>query len=139
MPFDYVLSYYVSVLTLKILLPSVSPPPRSLATTCGISVDFFSSPYLDVSVQAVPCAYLCIQYTLMEYCSTGFPHSEIHGSKLAFSSPWLIADCYVLLRLLVPRHSPCALCSLTNLLLVLIIWVFVLDDNFCSILLPQQC
>ena len=33
---------------------SVWPPPRSLATTCGISVDFSSSPYLDVSVQAVP-------------------------------------------------------------------------------------
>ena len=35
------------------LLP-VCPLPRSLATTCGISVDFFSSPYLDVSVQGVP-------------------------------------------------------------------------------------
>ena len=34
--------------------PPVWPPPRSLATTCGISVDVFSSPYLDVSVQAVP-------------------------------------------------------------------------------------
>ena len=34
--------------------PLVWPLPRSLATTCGISVDFFSSPYLDVSVQAVP-------------------------------------------------------------------------------------
>ena len=32
----------------------VWPLPRSLATTCGISVDVFSSPYLDVSVQAVP-------------------------------------------------------------------------------------
>ena len=32
----------------------VWPTPRSLATTCGISVDVFSSPYLDVSVQAVP-------------------------------------------------------------------------------------
>ena len=28
--------------------------PRSLATTGGISVDVFSWPYLDVSVQAVP-------------------------------------------------------------------------------------
>ena len=37
----------------KFLLP-VWPIPRSLATTSGISVDFFSSPYLDVSVQAVP-------------------------------------------------------------------------------------
>ena len=33
---------------------SVWPPPRSLATTCGISVDVFSCPYLDVSVQGVP-------------------------------------------------------------------------------------
>ena len=34
--------------------PPVWPLPRSLAPTCGISVDVFSSPYLDVSVQAVP-------------------------------------------------------------------------------------
>ena len=34
--------------------PLVCPLPRSLATTYGISVDFSSSPYLDVSVQAVP-------------------------------------------------------------------------------------
>ena len=44
--------------TPKILLPSVWPNPRSLATTSGISVDVFSSPYLDVSVQAVPLVYL---------------------------------------------------------------------------------
>ena len=48
----------MQVLTPKILLPSVWPPPRSLATTSGISVDVFSSPYLDVSVQAVPHVYL---------------------------------------------------------------------------------
>ena len=36
------------------LATPVCPLPRSLATTCGISVDFSSSPYLDVSVQAVP-------------------------------------------------------------------------------------
>ena len=41
------------VRTPKVLLPSVWPLPRSLATTKGISVDVFSSPYLDVSVQAV--------------------------------------------------------------------------------------
>ena len=43
-----------AVRTPRILLPSVWPLPRSLATTGGISGDFFSSPYLDVSVQAVP-------------------------------------------------------------------------------------
>ena len=44
--------------TPKILLPSVWPSPLSLATTSGISVDVFSSPYLDVSVQAVPYVHL---------------------------------------------------------------------------------
>ena len=47
-----------AVRTPKVLLLSVWPLPRSLATTCGISVDFFSSPYLDVSVQAVPHVHL---------------------------------------------------------------------------------
>ena len=45
---------HVAVRTPKIFLPSVWPLPRSLATTRGISFDVFSSPYLDVSVQAVP-------------------------------------------------------------------------------------
>ena len=47
-----------AVRTPKVLLLSVWPLPRSLATTYGISVDFSSSPYLDVSVQAVPLIYL---------------------------------------------------------------------------------
>ena len=38
--------------------PPVWPLPRSLATTYGISVDVSSSPYLDVSVQAVPYVHL---------------------------------------------------------------------------------
>ena len=57
-------------------------------------------------------AYL-IQRTLTEYCSAGFPHSEISGSTVICTSPKLIAACHVLLRLLMPRHSPCALSSLT--------------------------
>ena len=44
--------------TPEILLPLVWPTPLSLATTSGISVDVFSSPYLDVSVQAVPLIQL---------------------------------------------------------------------------------
>src|SRR4029453_14665446 len=43
----------------------------------------------------------------------GFPHSEIPGSKLICSSPGLIAAYRVLHRLLVPRHSPYTLSSLT--------------------------
>ena len=57
---------HVAVRTPEVLLPLVWPLPRSLATTSGISVDFFSSPYLDVSVQAVPPVYLCVQYTVHE-------------------------------------------------------------------------
>ena len=53
-----------TVRTPSVLLLSVWPLPRSLATTFGISFDFSSSPYLDVSVQAVPLIYLCIQYMM---------------------------------------------------------------------------
>ena len=95
--------------------PSVWPPPRSLATTCGISVDVFSSPYLDVSVQAVPRVLLWIHSTLTRYCRAGLPHSVICGSMLMCSSPQLFAACHDLLRLLMPRHPPCALYSLTCL------------------------
>ena len=44
----------------------------------------------------------------------GFPHSEIPGSTLVCSSPRLIAAYHVLHRLLVPRHPPSALTSLTT-------------------------
>src|SRR5699024_2216208 len=43
----------------------------------------------------------------------GFPHSEISGSKLTYSSPKHIGVRPVLHRLLVPRHPPCALYNLT--------------------------
>ena len=52
---DWVLK---AVRTPKVFLLSVCPLPRSLATTYGISFDVSSSPYLDVSVQAVPSIYL---------------------------------------------------------------------------------
>ena len=48
------------------LLSPVWPLSLSLATTYKISVDFSSSPYLDVSVQEVPLIYLCIQYMIYE-------------------------------------------------------------------------
>ena len=45
----------------------------------------------------------------------GFPHSDIPGSKSVCDSPRLIAAYHVLHRLLVPRHPPCALSSLTGI------------------------
>ena len=53
----------------------------------------------------------------------GFPHSDIPGSKLVCSSPRLIAAYRVLHRLLVPRHPPCALSSLTGNTKVLHLWL----------------
>ena len=44
-----------------------------------------------------------------------FPHSEISGSLAMCAYPKLIAAYHVLHRLLMPRHSPCALCSLTSI------------------------
>ena len=92
----------------------VWPLSISLAATLEIEFSFFSSPYLDVSVQAVPDVWLWIHHTTTEVCSAGFPHSEISGSKDICSSPKLFAAYHVFHRLLVPRHPPCALSSLTN-------------------------
>ena len=96
---------------------SVWALPISLAATFGIDVSFFSSGYLDVSVHRVPHHNLWIQLWLTELFSAGFPHSDIHGSIDICSSPWLFAAYHVFLRLLVPRHPPCALISLTNVLM----------------------
>ena len=43
----------------------------------------------------------------------GFPHSDIRGSLNICFSPRLFAAYHVFLRLLVPRHPPCALFCLT--------------------------
>ena len=105
-------------------LTSCGPLPRyartpvwalslSLAATQEIDVSFFSSEYLDVSVPRVPSAHLWIQCTVTEVCSAGFPHSDIRGSVNICFSPRLFAAYHVFHRLSVPRHPPCALSSLT--------------------------
>ena len=102
-----------------------SPQPRgarttvwalsiSLAATLEIEVSFFSSGYLDVSVPPVPFHTLWIGVWILEVCSSGFPHSDISGSMDICSSPKLFAAYHVFHRLLVPRHPPCALSSLTS-------------------------
>ena len=90
----------------------------SLAATQEIDFSFSSSRYLDVSVP-----WVCLPHAMysrkdtIRLKSSGFPHSEISGSTLTYSSPKHIGVSPVLLRLLVPRHPPCALSNLTNLLL----------------------
>ena len=69
--------------------------PRSLATTCGITVVFSSSRYLDVSVP-----WVCFRHWRMSCLQhDGLSHSEICGSHRICQSPQLIAAYHVLLRL----------------------------------------
>ena len=93
---------------------AVWPSPISLAATLGIDVSFSSSPYLDVSVQAVPLHMLWIHTWMVRGFRTGFPHSDTCGSLDICSSPQLFAAYHVFLRLSVPRHPPCALFCLTS-------------------------
>ena len=67
----------------------------------------FSSPGYLLCTYGFSTGYLRI--TVSE-----FPHSDICGSTDVCSSPQLFAACHVLLRLLVPRHSPYALLHLTK-------------------------
>ena len=92
----------------------VWPLSISLAATLEIDVSFSSSGYLDVSVHRVPSVNLWIQLTVTEVSSAGFPHSDICGSIDICSSPQLFAAYHVFLRLLVPRHPPCALFCLIS-------------------------
>ena len=70
----------------------------------------FSSPGLP------RCTYF-IQYRVAGFIfPAGFPHSDISGSTSACDLPKLFAACRVLLRLLAPRHPPCALFILHLLL-----------------------
>ena len=77
--FGYRLVTSVAVRTPGVFLRPVWPLSLSLATTREISFDFFSSPYLDVSVREVPRVSLWIHHTLAYYVYAGFPHSDIHG------------------------------------------------------------
>ena len=88
--------------------------PISLAATFGITVVFSSSGYLDVSVHRVPLLTLWIGVRILEVSSSRFPHSEISGSMGICPSPKLFAAYHVLHRLLVPRHPPYALISITK-------------------------
>ena len=74
--------------------------PLSLATTQGVSIDFLSCGYLDVSVPRVGSAeaVTCLQHA-------GLPHSEISGSSLVCQLP----EAYR--RLLRPSSPPSAKAS----------------------------
>ena len=87
----------------------------SLAATSKITFVFSSSGYLDVSVHRVPDLNLWIQLRTTKVFLVRFPHSDICGSMCICHSPQLFAAYHVFLRLLVPRHPPCALICFTHM------------------------
>jgi hypothetical protein len=93
--------------------------PLSLAATHGVSVDFLSSSYLDVSVRWVDFDGLCIHPPMTPSgcpVTPGFP-IRTSPDQCAFDhSPGLFAAYHVLHRLSMPRHPPCTLNSLTTLM-----------------------
>ena len=115
-PFVYLSAMLIAVRNPEEPGPSVWPLSRSLAATNKIDVSFSSSGYLDVSVHRVPSVHLWIHVWILEVCSSRFPHSDISGSMAVCASPKLFAAYHVFHRLLVPRHSPCALSCLTSLI-----------------------
>ena len=71
-----------------------------------------------------------IQYTLTDLHLPGCPIRISSDIAPAYGSPRLFAVNRVLHRLPVPRHSPCALCSLTSFLIRLFILLcFILNPD----------
>ncbi len=91
------------------LFPFRSPLLReSLLLSLPVGTEMFHFPTL-------PPPALCVQAGAMgHYAPSGFPIRKSPDRSLVADSPGLIAGSYVLHRLLVPRHPPCALTNLAN-------------------------
>ena len=102
------------------------PNPRCI-TTSGLGSSYFARHYFRnrfyflflwvlrcfSSPRSLPIHYFTHVWIHSFFSLCEFPHSDICESMDICSSPQLFAAYHVLLRLLVPRHSPYALCSLT--------------------------
>src|ERR1700726_1655812 len=91
------------------LFPFRSPLLReSLLLSLPVGTEMFHFPTL-------PPPALCVQAGAMgHYAPSGFPIRKSPDRRLVADSPGLIAGSYVLHRLLVPRHPPCALNNLAT-------------------------
>ena len=91
------------------LFPFRSPLLReSRLLSLPVGTEMFHFPTL-------PPPALCVQAGAMgHYAPSGFPIRKSPDRSLVADSPGLIAGSYVLHRLLVPRHPPCALTNLAK-------------------------
>ena len=115
--------------TLRLKSASLLMRPTTPMHTCiGLGCSAFARHYLRnhscflllgvlrcFSSPSLPLSHLCIQCAVTCSSQVGFPHSDIDGSPRAYRSPSHFVVCHVLLRLLAPRHPPCALISLSSL------------------------
>ncbi len=83
-----------------------------------------------------PAIYYGFIYRSHGVTHVGFPHSDICGSLAICASPQLFAAYRVLLRLLMPRHSPCALLSLN---FVPLIHCMSFANRFYFLLIAVYC
>ena len=113
---------------LELLMVYRGPNPRNI-TISGLGSSYFARHYSRnrffflflwvlrcfSSPRSLLIHYFTHVWILELFFSSEFPHSDISGLMDICSSPKLFAAYHVLLRLLVPRYSPYALCSLTSL------------------------
>jgi hypothetical protein len=99
--------------------------PFSLATTQGVEVSFLSSGYLDVSVpQLASSCPMDSGRGTRALPRVSFLIRRSPDQRLVSTSPGLIAATHVLLRLLAPRHPPCALILLIRKNTCMSLWSF---------------
>ena len=112
---------------LFLLVDGLCSPNPSIASNTGLGSSYFARHYfrnrvfflfLQVlrcfsSLRSLPIHYFTHVWITRFFFLAEFPHSDICGSMDICSSPQLFAAYHVLLRLLVPRYPPYALCSLT--------------------------
>jgi hypothetical protein len=125
----HAISYSLPDQQLRLSGPATPVTQRLLAITRGRFGLFpFRSPLLRESrllslpvgtemfhFPTFPPPALCVQAGVMgHYALSGFPIRKSPDRSLVADSPGLIAGSYVLLRLLVPRHPPCALNNLAT-------------------------
>src|SRR5699024_11465940 len=72
----------------------------------------------------VPHLSYGFRYVHCSITNSRLPHSEIPGSTSTYDSPRHIGVSPVLHRLLLPRHSPCALLHLTNIIVTSLLFSF---------------
>ena len=131
----------------NIILDFIDNPNPRCITTSGLGSSCFARHYFRnrcyflflwvlrcfSSPRSLPIHYFTHVWIYSLFSLYEFPHSDTHGSLDICSSPWLFAAYHVLLRLLVPRHSPYALCSLTFILSVFFIVTIFSMFNIVSI------